>query len=243
MSRHTDALLRGRDVIDRMARKIKVKAPDGHEVEVSLLDRARELADAWAADQPPKGEPGPGRGGSSSVEEGDDRREANAITRRAAAAASRLKRAPAIAAELDAMYRDVTYLTSITKERPDVPEETLAGCRSCARAGINEAVYHKSKVSGLCRWCAEKLDDYDELPVEAIHIRHSRGPKAATLWLQAHASRKDDTLPPSCPNRATVLGFDMRCYRGAGHDGDCHGVGIDGKRVTWRVEGAKAVMQ
>lgn len=214
------------------------KYKDGREM--TMFDRARELADAWAPVSIPGG--GATRGGSSSEGDRSDSREKQAIERRAKEAVDRLGRAPELAAEIDQMHRDVTYLTSITKERPDVPEEPLAGCRSCARAGINEAVYHKSKVSGLCRWCAEKLDEYDDLPIEAVQIRHSRGPKAATLWLQANASRKDDDLPPSCANRATVMGFDLRCYRAQGHDGECAGVGIDGKRITWQVQGATAVV-
>jgi hypothetical protein len=234
VSRQQDALLRAKEVIGLMSVLRKwpdPKYPNGRNL--TLFDRARELADVWAADRPPKGEPGAERGGSSSGAAKAESTERADIQRRAAAAVDRLARAPELAEELEQMYRDVTYLTTITKERPDVPEETLAGCKSCARAGVTEPVYHKSKVSGLCRWCAEKLDEYDDLPVEAIRVRHWRGPRAATLWLQANAARKDDDPIPGCGTTFTHLGLELRCIRGMGHDGPCRGVDGEGRSVQW----------
>lgn len=240
MSKPLDDLLRASDAIGLMAVKRKwpdPKYPKGREL--SLFDRARELAEVWAADGPPASVL---RGGSSSTDEADERKEAEGIKRRALAAVDRLARATKLAEEIDLMYRDVTYLTSITRERPEVTEETLAGCRSCARTemdhgqrigGHQEPVFHKSKVSGLCRWCAEKLDEYEELPVKACDIRHRFSAKSATMWLQANVKRRPEAPDLPCGTSYTHHGYDTHCHRSLGHEGEHAGLDQHGKRITW----------
>ena len=57
------------------------------------------------------------------------------------------------------------------------------GCRSCARVGEWAEVLEKAKHVGLCRWCSDHRQG-GRLPlVEAVRLRHEKGPRAASLWL------------------------------------------------------------
>ena len=57
------------------------------------------------------------------------------------------------------------------------------GCRSCARVGEWAEVLDKAKHVGRCRWCSDHRVG-GRLPlVEAVRLRHEKGPRAASLWL------------------------------------------------------------
>ncbi len=227
MSRSTDALVRAREHIAAVLLPVPSRSR-----RIVHFELAMEHAEAWAADQPPKGDE---RGGSSSPREASDRREEAGVKRRAAQAATRLTASALLVEKLmDEMYRDVIFLTSITDDDPDEEAGELPGCKSCARIGVRIEVYEKSKSLGLCRWCWEHRPTEDQLPpVDLLRLHHDGTRSEVSKWLAKNMPTVKRDESPSCGTRYTHLGRDHICHRAVGHDGECAGVGANGERVTW----------
>ncbi len=185
MSRHTDSLERVRGNVTEVLRTSK-RGTQAQPRTVVLIDLAIERAMAWAEDKPPKGEPGPERGGSSSPREASDRRE-SAMVKRRALAATRLARNVRLVAKLMAdVAADTAFLTTVTDENPDEEGGELPGCRSCARFGENTEVWEKlpgAKAAGLCRFCWEIRDPDGTVPSKPVEWKHDGQRLKLSDWL------------------------------------------------------------
>lgn len=191
MSNQADSLSRSLRDLEQMVPMIAVGTADRVRY-MRKIDLALQRALSWAhSDLPLTGI----RGGSSDPMSKAERDEESRLKQLAAEFA---REAPDLIRDIEkkteALYRKfVKLIAVIDQSKLPSEEDTIPGCKSCARTeGSDErkigghftGVYDKAKSSGLCRWCLDVRTATGSLPpVRAVEIYHRQSPRAAGLWM------------------------------------------------------------